>query len=162
MKDMRHITRMDYPRSKGWWVRIYASREVLSQQMFSDGIYGGSRKALAVAKAWRNEQEEKFARKIASSMSIEGRKIHACNSRNHSGVVGVAPEVSKARDRVVAWRASWTTKNGERNYERFPVSELGYRSAFRRAVEKRYKVIGKPVPNVRAPEEKDILRALDD
>ncbi len=54
-----NITRMDYARTHGWWVRIYrncdAKQKNCTSQMFSDSVYGGKRKALARAIAWRDE-----------------------------------------------------------------------------------------------------------
>lgn len=160
MSEMRRITRMDYPHAVGWWVRIYAGGELLAQKMFSDAERGGRKKALIAAKDWRNAQEIAFAKQIASTKSSLGRAIHLKNSRNLSGVVGVAPDLSKDRTRVAAWRASWTDEGGARRFERFSVTEHGYAGAFKKAVEKRCRTIGKPVPRISAPTEQDILVVL--
>lgn len=67
MKRYRNITRMDYERTHGWWVRFQfgasqpGQREVLSKH-FSDGTHGGKRKALAAAIAWRDETRAKLVR----------------------------------------------------------------------------------------------------
>jgi hypothetical protein len=54
MKGYRNITRMDYARSHGYWVRFeYLSHPI--SKMFSDGRYGGKRKALKAAIKYRNE-----------------------------------------------------------------------------------------------------------
>lgn len=59
MADLRNITRLDYERAHGWWVRIYrtdgAGDKNCLSQMFSDGVHGGKRKALSKARAWRDE-----------------------------------------------------------------------------------------------------------
>jgi hypothetical protein len=56
---MRNITRLDYDRTHGWWVRLYrtdaAGDKNCMSQMFSDGVHGGKRKALRRAIAWRDE-----------------------------------------------------------------------------------------------------------
>jgi hypothetical protein len=54
MKGYRNITRMDYARSHGYWVRFeYLSHPI--SKMFSDGRYGGKRKALKAAVKYRDE-----------------------------------------------------------------------------------------------------------
>ena len=57
-----NITRMDYGRTRGWWVRIYrncdAKQKNCMSQMFSDGVHGGKRRALARAMAWRDQMLE--------------------------------------------------------------------------------------------------------
>ncbi len=55
MKDRTNITRMDYARTKGWWVRLYDGDETLSR-MFSDSKYGSKTSALSAAIAFRDEQ----------------------------------------------------------------------------------------------------------
>jgi hypothetical protein len=62
MARHQNITRMDYARAHGWWVRIYRNcagkqKNCLSQ-LFSDGVYGGKRKALVAAIAWRDQMLE--------------------------------------------------------------------------------------------------------
>lgn len=56
----RHITRLDYDRSHGWWVRFARIRHgkvvLVAQQQFSDGKYGGKQKALVAAVKWRDQQ----------------------------------------------------------------------------------------------------------
>lgn len=55
----RNITRTDFGRTHGWWVRIYrtdaAGHKGCTNQLFSDGVHGGKRKALKAALAWRDE-----------------------------------------------------------------------------------------------------------
>ncbi len=58
MKPEPNITRLDYARSHGWWVRFQrgydgGKRKTISK-MFSDGVYGGKDAALKEAKAWRD------------------------------------------------------------------------------------------------------------
>lgn len=49
----RNITRMDYERNHGYWVRFQRGTGLTSAS-FSDAAYGGKRKALAAARAWRD------------------------------------------------------------------------------------------------------------
>lgn len=58
MKREPNISRLDYGRTHGWWVRFQrgereGKRRVI-QKSFSDRLYGGKRKALAAAIAWRD------------------------------------------------------------------------------------------------------------
>ena len=53
--SLKHITRLDYQKTHGWWVRIRRKSNPCSK-LFSDGVYGGRDKALEAATAWRDEQ----------------------------------------------------------------------------------------------------------
>jgi hypothetical protein len=58
VKREKNITRFDYGKTHGWWVRFQRSTEagtkrVLSK-MFSDAVHGGKAKALRAAIAWRD------------------------------------------------------------------------------------------------------------
>ncbi len=75
MTRHRNITRMEYRKAnpygngwshlRGWWVRFQrgssrdGTRQVTSK-MFSDGVYGGKRKALAAAIKWRDRTAKKL------------------------------------------------------------------------------------------------------
>ncbi len=52
---MNFITRLDYTRSRGWWVRIQRVGFKVSR-LFSDSRHGGRASALIVAKAFRDGQ----------------------------------------------------------------------------------------------------------
>lgn len=54
MKGYRNITRMDYSRSHGYWVRFEYLAHPISK-LFSDSRYGGKRKALKAAVQYRDE-----------------------------------------------------------------------------------------------------------
>ena len=59
MKREKNITRFDYGKTHGWWVRFQRSSEsgakrVLSK-LFSDAVHGGKIKALRAAVAWRDQ-----------------------------------------------------------------------------------------------------------
>ncbi len=50
MKSRPNITRMNYSRSKGWYVRVPG----LPPKLFSDTIHGGTRRALKAAEEYRD------------------------------------------------------------------------------------------------------------
>jgi hypothetical protein len=51
---LKNITRMDYERSHGWWVRFEYRAKPISK-MFSDSSYGGKRASRAAAIKYRDE-----------------------------------------------------------------------------------------------------------
>lgn len=59
MKAQKNITRFDYGKTHGWWVRFQRSTEAgttrVVSKMFSDAVHGGKRLALRAAIAWRDE-----------------------------------------------------------------------------------------------------------
>jgi hypothetical protein len=59
MKREKNITRFDYGKTHGWWVRFQRSTDAgikrVVSKMFSDAVHGGKTKALKAAVAWRNQ-----------------------------------------------------------------------------------------------------------
>lgn len=54
MADLRYITRLDYKRSRGYWVRYKQRSPIGVQKFFSDSKFGGARGALRNAIAFRD------------------------------------------------------------------------------------------------------------
>jgi hypothetical protein len=67
----RNITRLDYERTRGFWVRFEGAHR--TSRLFSDGVHGGKTKALAEARRFRDnwEQTHDLARRI-SPQSLPG------------------------------------------------------------------------------------------
>ncbi len=123
---------MDHEKVKGYWVRVVKEGR-LHQRLFSDGQYGGSRKALAAARAYRDALRQRLFGKHAES----GRRVCTTFANNSSGVVGVH-YVEKHRGNSVskAYVASWCpVKGGPQRHKYFSVKKLGKREAFRQAKE---------------------------
>lgn len=59
MKRQKNITRFDYGKTHGWWVRFQRSTESgtkrVVSKMFSDAVHGGKMRALRAAIAWRDQ-----------------------------------------------------------------------------------------------------------
>jgi hypothetical protein len=59
MKREKNITRFDYGKTHGWWVRFQRSTEAgtkrVVSKMFSDAVHGGKAKARRAAIAWRDK-----------------------------------------------------------------------------------------------------------
>jgi hypothetical protein len=55
----KNITRFDYGKTHGWWVRFQRTDERgakrLTSKMFSDAVHGGKQRALRAASAWREQ-----------------------------------------------------------------------------------------------------------
>lgn len=127
----RNITRMDHEKVRGYWVRVVKDGR-LHQKLFSDGQYGGPRKALVSARAYRDQ----LRRNLFGEHADAGRRVCTSFKSNSSGVVGVH-YVEKQRGNSVsrAYVASWCPiKGGPQKHKYFSVKKLGKREAFRQAV----------------------------
>lgn len=136
------ITRIDHKNTHGWNVRIVKDGETHSK-LFSDGVYGGKRKALEAARAYRDKLHQKLFRRPVS----EKREIRYSNARNTTGVVGVALSVRKRPSGTYEYYvATWCPKKGRQARKAFSVNMYGRKKAFDMACKYRKKM------------EKDILR----
>ena len=110
-------------------------------KFFSDSVWGGKRKALTEARAFRDKAEARF--KPYSRTEL----MRQANSRNSSGIPGV-----RLRKNVVTkngwaytyetWEASWTpVKGGARKKRQFSVLKYGNDKAYRLAVQARQKAL---------------------
>lgn len=64
---MRAITRFDYGKTHGWWVRFQrgvGSEKSVTSALFSDAKWSGKRKALDAAKKWRNRTEREVGKPV--------------------------------------------------------------------------------------------------
>lgn len=144
---MRYITRMDYARTCGWWVRFYAGTKLLASKLFSDRKYGGDRKALQMAQDWRDSNESLWAA-YKPGHPVFTRK----NRRNVTNAVGVALRIQperKGRARF-SWAALWS-EGGRQRTRSFGVVTHGYHRGYQLALDHRCKMLGVPTPNRRPP-----------
>ncbi len=139
MKKIKNITRIDNDinRTHAWLVQV--QRNYFNTiKMFSDGVYGGKRKALAAAK-------EFHAQVLAAVPGYDYlHHIRSVVRRNTtSGIPGVGrydPIVNpNTGHRVVFWLAFWTDENGVPHKRKFVVSKYGERKAKQLAVAERKK-----------------------
>ena len=79
--SLKHITRLDYQKTHGWWVRIRRKSNP-SSKLFSDGVYGGRDEALKAAKAWRDE-------KLSSAPKQTTRTTESTSKSIKTGVPGL-------------------------------------------------------------------------
>lgn len=135
----RNITRMDHEKVRGYWVRVVKDGQ-LYQKLFSDGQFGGKRKAMEAARAYRDEIRQELFGENATSP----RRVFTSCKRNTSGMVGVH-YVEKTRGGSItrAYVASWCpVKGGPQKHKYFSVNRLGKREAFRQACAYRRDRIG--------------------
>ena len=77
MNRLHHITRLDYERTHAWWVRFQRGpkgKRKTASKMFSDGKWGGKRKALAAALAWRDANASRHPALPRGGPNGSGRK----------------------------------------------------------------------------------------
>lgn len=123
---MHHITRFDYGRTRGWWVRIRRRPHPCSK-LFSDRIYGSSEKALEAARAWRDEKLE--TRPLQNYRSRE-----STSKRIKTGVVGLyligAAEDDDPRPQI---GVSLIDETGRHRGTQYSVTKWGLRRALWKA-----------------------------
>jgi len=132
------VTRVDNEASRthGWLVTIQR-RGVIFRRQFSDGVLGGKTRALAAAKAYRDE--------IVAKYPPLSKREHAeiVKKNNKSGVVGVCRYcASETRQKPSAekrwfWVASWVLPDGRAKRIKFSVKKYGEEDAFKLAVKAR-------------------------
>lgn len=137
------ISRLDQESvgTHGWQVR-FQRKGVRQGQFFSDSEWGGKRRALAIARKYRDQLLAQAERQDA----VSGRAVRVqtvVTRRNQSGVVGVSriSQRSAKGDEYHFWQASWTSSDGTRETVRFSVRKFGDEDAFHRACEARRKAI---------------------
>ncbi|HLF25676.1 MAG TPA: hypothetical protein VJG32_05020 [Anaerolineae bacterium] len=143
-REVKHrgVSRMDFVRAKGWFVRVYRRRQTHAK-FFSDGKYEGKAQALQEALAYRAEYERKHP-----PVHPEDYPHPPFRSRpqrnNRTGVNGVSETVHVTRtgDRLRCFSVTYTL-DGERHTKRFIIDEYGSRPAaleeakqFRKAMER--------------------------
>jgi hypothetical protein len=123
MKGNYGISRIDQPDKKnhGFYVRITHDGKT-NQKYFPDKASGSKKKALALAKAHRDEIVAKLPKDKRDSIAQRRTKI------KQSGVTGVTHVVAKAsggKKSYEYWQAAWTESDGKRGTTKFSVSRYG-------------------------------------
>ncbi len=142
MKKHKNIRRIDNDvnRTHAWLVQVQRNKKI-TIKMFTDGVFGGKRKAFNAALKFRNGvlagiSEYKYHMHIRSIL----------RKNNKSGIPGVGryDAIQKIKDRKAAfWTAFWDDENGKRRSRKFYVSCYGERNAKKMAVSKRKEMLKK-------------------
>jgi len=116
--EMRRITRMNYTRcSKGWWVRIILGI-VITHGLFKDNELGGKRKALMVAKSWR-DMTERYVYGELRPFTYGKPFRNLIQINNRSGKTGVFYQTGYVKGyNYPSWTATWSI-NGHNKIKRF-------------------------------------------
>ena len=130
---MEGISRIDSKRSHshGWFVRIYYKTPKEHRKFFSDGKYGGKKKASEQAKAYRDE----YIRKYPPPEKLPYRREPT--RRNTSGEVGVSETYNRTKsgEKIPCFSVFWAPKKNVKKSKAFYHHEYGSREeAFREAV----------------------------
>lgn len=129
VRKVKGITRQEVAEKStaGWMMRIQRQK-VLTQEYFSDSIFGSKNKARIAAEA----RYQELARKLPPPTPVGASK----SVRNTSGKVGVRLSVSKGRDEgsssLSSYVAFWREDGVDRTIQ-FGCLKYGKRGAFRRA-----------------------------
>ena len=132
-KSLHNITRMDYAKAKGWWVRVIKDN-VQYSKLFSDGRNSGADNALQAAIDYR----DKLLEELFGSATPSRSRPHTSNIQNTSGVIGVSHNMRLKRNKYIeeSWIASWM-EQGKQRKKSFSVKKHGYEGAVKLACELR-------------------------
>lgn len=119
--SLKHITRLDYQKTHGWWVRIRRKSNP-SSKLFSDGVYGGRDKALEAAKAWRDE-------KLSSAPKQTTRTTESTSKSIKTGVPGLCVSFVEGASNNLAHLQVSVQRHGKRTSTRYSISKWGLRAA---------------------------------
>jgi len=140
-----HIRRTDDEtrRTHGWMVTLQR-RLHITNKLFSDGVWGGKRAALAAAKDWLAQQTG-APTEYQHQLWLRNRK----RRNNRSGLVGVARyernPASPTRNGAAFWLASWIDERGVSRKRKFSVHLWGEQGARQRAREERQRQLRRAV-----------------
>ena len=146
MKHPRNISRMDHEakRTYGWLVTLQRKGEIVVK-MFSDGVYGGKRKALTATVEYRNIllNQHPSIESIEYQIWVRNR----LRRNNTSGIPGVGRYEVLANSNtgrgVAFWLACWTDEHGASRKRKFYVSCYGERQVKRLAIAERERQLSK-------------------
>jgi hypothetical protein len=134
----RFITRLDYARATGWWVRLPHVAGKIVSKYFADKKNGGMDKAYMAAQHWRDQTVRVLYGRAGLSVGH-----HQKDRRNKTGIVGVSyyrrTRWSDGRGPYVSegFSARWTDRDGVHHHTAFSVKKHGKKKAFQFAVNKR-------------------------
>ena len=119
--SLKHITRLDYQKTHGWWVRIRRKSNPCSK-LFSDGVYGCKEKALEAALQWRDE-------KLSTSPKQKSRTIESSSKTVKTGVPGLCLSLIEGANGYLAHLQVSVQRHGRRTSTRYSITKWGLRAA---------------------------------
>ena len=125
---------MHHQHGAWYWAVMFRRRGKPYYKSFYDAWRGGSKKALAAAIAWRDEQ-------LAKAKALSKREFHQIErSSNSSGAVGVLFLRTRLQPQGM-WQARVKLPDGKQPTRSFAVQKFGYKEAYRRAVAARQQLL---------------------
>lgn len=130
---MEGISRIDSERSHsyGWFVRIYYKHPKVHSKFFSDGKYGGKKKALEEAKRYLEEYKRKNP--PPEKLPYQREPI----ATNKTGVNGISETYQRTRSgkKLHCFEVFWAPRKNERKHKEFYFHHYSSREeAFEEAV----------------------------
>lgn len=132
----KSITRMDYKKAKGWYVRV-KFRGTEHRKFFGDSTCGGYDEALEAAIEWRDQKEIELGKPRTDRMVI-------ANSGSELGVSGVRRTMvwTGAKDRdgnplpnyTPSYCVTWSPEPGKRKATSFSIDKYGEEVAREKAI----------------------------
>lgn len=113
-RNFHYITEVIHPQCVGYWVRLGPDRK--NHRWFSLAKYGSMRKALAVARAWRDEVGPELLGDRFGVIDRSARIPTHAQINNRSGVLGVCHQERRG---WFAWRAH-IMRDGTLHHRNFP------------------------------------------
>lgn len=129
----KSVTRVDGTRTHGWQVRVRWRGRTLPSKFFSDGVWGGKRKAFAAAVAHRDALEERVSKPRTE------RWVQSLFPRNASGEAGIREglrrEYGRGRKPVErrVFFVTYPKAPGVVGTTSVSIEKWGYQEALRRA-----------------------------
>ena len=117
-----NITRMDYPKSQGYFVRVRWRGEARSK-LFSDGVHGDRLSALAAAIEWRDQMARELGKPRPGAPPASNVGIHR-----------------RMRGGQAVYEATWSV-NGKRGRTTYSIRKHGAREAKALAVAARQRAM---------------------
>ncbi len=108
----------------GWYVRVRFKGQVRAK-FFTDTVYGGKSRALAMAVLWRNKTER------AMGKPRTDRTLIVTPTQNETGVVGVKRILKEGCD---VFEVTWSPQPNVIQRTSISITKHGEEKAFRRAV----------------------------
>jgi len=134
---LKYISRIDSNYTHCYYVRAGYGHDDIKNKTFTDGVYGGKRKALIAAKRWRDKEIKRTAAKTKAYKALQ---------RRHFGK-GYSLSKDERFDPVkLSWRATYWSKAHNRQLTKtFSVNRYGYRLAKKLATQwRKIKLTGEP------------------
>ena len=135
MKNRKYVYRVDYASTRGWFLQIRKPESGnYIRKLFSDSRYGGKRKALQSAIAYRDSALRDLG--LSHVLIRKANRGRTTTRNNQSGIIGV--RCIKDKGLYPTWVASGSV-HGKHWMRCFSISKHGEQEAFLLACKERYR-----------------------